>query len=1181
MNGPRSNNHNLFAKDSTFETLSRTIEDLEKKILGAPNGGHGAASSLEQSNRIPAGFSQPGNLSNEVRARQQSLSGGNSKVFARGSQQDYLKNAPRQEQSAPEQKHQSSGELAGLLSQLRHELKQDMQATINGEIGHLQKDIMELRQATIKDDMPTSLGSDLEQIAQSLMQLESGHQAAQHNPDIDSLRLEVDSLRNLVDSLAREDTLVGLDNRWNSIEQNLSGFDPNIMKGEFSDLSARLADMRQALADMHQNAPVLQPLEEKMERISSAIAELMGRPDPSHNYSQFTELTNQTEQRLAEIAAQMESFSAQGETGLIDRIEAISARINILSSEGAFQNLEKRMEHLQTSLDNNSETGRFPQLNEQLTELSSKVDAFDQRASTVETAGIERLVSQLTDIATHLDERVKPVEINGIDRLEEQLQQLNARLDNNKASASPNVDGLQSQIEQLSELVRNTNVGDVSEKLDNLHEHLNTNDEFVLEAAKQAAEATLLAYGSNTTHGGDSNNDAAAGVISGLADELKHLEKLQRSSEDRSVKAFDTVQQSLVKIVDGLERLNGQVNDTPTQTGRASFNQSSASLPVPARVIEDHVAPAMAPDEIPIQGEARVPEVASAAPRIMPEASAQEAPVRGASSLLASLANRMKTSVVEKDEDNVQIPQSGPQLAPQNALEELESEFADEPLEPGSGAPDINSIMQKVRDVQRSRSGQESTPSIDPQDVVSSARRAALAAAAEVGGVEDESKTRRFQSKEKGDGSPLISKPFLIAAGAILVAILAFPVVKQVLDFGGSSEQSAQISLELNEQELSQAENMMPEIVQNNTNSLDIIPVESAGPRIVDLPNPSASTVITDTQGQTIIATTSDESNLFGQQETLTPDVVEITSAAPETSTSLQQANPAAFAAANDLPPSVASGALKQAALSGDPTAIYEIAIRYADGRGTAVAYDDAQKWLEISASQGFAPAQYRLGNMYEKGEGIDRDLDKARELYLQSANNGNISAMHNLGVLLASSGSLGEMAKAASWFRQAADFGVRDSQVNMAILHARGEGLPRDLVESYKWFAIAAAQGDQDAAIKRDQVLNALPEDRAQIAQEKVKSWVANPVDSLANNVQIPDAWISEATGTASIDMKKAIKNIQAILNNNGYDAGRPDGIIGDKTTDAIKAFQASIGMETNGQISDKLVQELLKRNG
>ena len=47
----------------------------------------------------------------------------------------------------------------------------------------------------------------------------------------------------------------------------------------------------------------------------------------------------------------------------------------------------------------------------------------------------------------------------------------------------------------------------------------------------------------------------------------------------------------------------------------------------------------------------------------------------------------------------------------------------------------------------------------------------------------------------------------------------------------------------------------------------------------------------------------------------------------------------------------------------------------------------------------------------------------------------------------------------------------VADSQYNLAILHARGLGVDQNLAESYKWFALAAQQGDQDAGKKRDDV--------------------------------------------------------------------------------------------------------------
>ncbi len=59
----------------------------------------------------------------------------------------------------------------------------------------------------------------------------------------------------------------------------------------------------------------------------------------------------------------------------------------------------------------------------------------------------------------------------------------------------------------------------------------------------------------------------------------------------------------------------------------------------------------------------------------------------------------------------------------------------------------------------------------------------------------------------------------------------------------------------------------------------------------------------------------------------------------------------------------------------------------------------------------------------------------------------------------------------AAYWFRKAADYGVTDSQYNLGILYARGIGVETNLAEAYKWFALAAREGDSESAKKRDEV--------------------------------------------------------------------------------------------------------------
>ncbi|PPD43372.1 MAG: peptidoglycan-binding protein [Methylocystis sp.] len=168
-----------------------------------------------------------------------------------------------------------------------------------------------------------------------------------------------------------------------------------------------------------------------------------------------------------------------------------------------------------------------------------------------------------------------------------------------------------------------------------------------------------------------------------------------------------------------------------------------------------------------------------------------------------------------------------------------------------------------------------------------------------------------------------------------------------------------------------------------------------------------------------------------------------------------------------------AIGVIKSLAERGEPSAQFELGVRYADGRGVVRDAKTAAQWFEKAAAKGLAPAQYRLGSLYEKGIGVERDYARARKWYQSAADAGNARAMHNLAVLLAEGGDGGkpDYPAASEWFRKAADYGVRDSQFNLAILYARGLGVTQSLTQSYLWFSAAADQGDADAAKKRDEV--------------------------------------------------------------------------------------------------------------
>lgn len=219
-----------------------------------------------------------------------------------------------------------------------------------------------------------------------------------------------------------------------------------------------------------------------------------------------------------------------------------------------------------------------------------------------------------------------------------------------------------------------------------------------------------------------------------------------------------------------------------------------------------------------------------------------------------------------------------------------------------------------------------------------------------------------------------------------------------------------------------------------------------------------------------------------------------------------------------DLPNNLGTPGMRKAALAGDARAVYELASRAADSSGASRDPKLALRLFERAAVAGLPPAQFRLANMFEKGIGTTRDLSLARVWYARAAERGNAKAMHNLAVLYAE-GVTGkpDYATATEWFRRAAEFGVRDSQYNLAILLGRGLGAPADLGQSYLWFAVSAAQGDDDAARKRDEVAGRLSAGDLGTVKAAAEAWKAKPLDPAANEVAAPaKGW--DASPTASV---------------------------------------------------------------
>lgn len=59
-------------------------------------------------------------------------------------------------------------------------------------------------------------------------------------------------------------------------------------------------------------------------------------------------------------------------------------------------------------------------------------------------------------------------------------------------------------------------------------------------------------------------------------------------------------------------------------------------------------------------------------------------------------------------------------------------------------------------------------------------------------------------------------------------------------------------------------------------------------------------------------------------------------------------------------------------------------------------------------------------------------------------------------------------------------------------------------------------------------------------------------------------------------VNADDTVKGVQGMLGYFGYDCGTPDGIMGAKTTEGIKAYQRDMGLEETGEINDELIEYL-----
>ena len=114
-----------------------------------------------------------------------------------------------------------------------------------------------------------------------------------------------------------------------------------------------------------------------------------------------------------------------------------------------------------------------------------------------------------------------------------------------------------------------------------------------------------------------------------------------------------------------------------------------------------------------------------------------------------------------------------------------------------------------------------------------------------------------------------------------------------------------------------------------------------------------------------------------------------------------------------------------------------------------------------LLAKQGNARAQFNLGDMYRKGEGVCKDSEKAVNWYRKAAEQGFALAQYTLGEMYRKAEGVSKDNKeAVEWYRKAAHQGLAESQHYLGVMYTSGYGVEPDYKEAYAWYDISAKQG-------------------------------------------------------------------------------------------------------------------------
>jgi len=910
-------------------------------------------------------------------------------------------------------------------------------------------------------------------------------------PDYSSLERHLLRITSQIEALQRPD---------DAVEQSIVAF------------RAELAEIRHAITEAMPRQAIA--------TIEGEIRALSRRIDENRQSGVDGQALAGIERTLSEIRDVVGSLTpAEQLAGYDEAIRNLGAKLDLIlranDDPGTVRQLENAITALRGIVANVASNDALVRLSEDLRLLSSKVDQVAQSRDNQDSfATLEQRIAALTSA---LESRERPTGgAENTTQIEDALRGLSERIDRMQVgtdSASA-VTHLEQRVVQLLERLeatqdpRSGNMARVEDGLQDILRYL------------ERQQATFAALAESRAQRAAEAPPADTGLIDMVKRELSDIRFSKTETDRLTQDSLEAVHSTLGHVVDRLSTIEGDLRNV-----RTAPVQPSPPLVPP-------LDPQMAPHRTapPDMSDARRPEpkpdlYKPDLPNPAVEQAASPAPFVAAPrefhAATAPAATLPTLPLPPKAISDILQPHAAQAPHPTTIQPELPPDY---PLEPGtrptgrlaSPAERIAASEDAISEIPAGKQEPVSTSSF-----IAAARRAAQAAAAQPidpkGKGLEKPKKAKEKAKEKPQEKPQEKRR--TTPGDTPKSVLSVDLGKQTSGIG-AKVRSLLVGVSVVVIVLGTFKFAMSLLDTGSTPP----PVPAVGSQSDSLPQFQAPAlpvkpVMPDQGGPSMTSPTPLERQSYNRampSEAETVAMLDIPQdqdapAGDVTATIPMAANgqrlaAVAVPATTRLPDALGAANLRNAALKGDPTAAYEVGVRFAEGKGVPANLEEAAKWYDRAAQAGLIPAVFRLGTFYEKGLGVKKDPEIARRYYTMAAERGNAKAMHNLAVLDADGGGKGANYKSASqWFRKAAERGVADSQFNLAILYARGIGVEQNLAESYKWFTLAAAQGDADAGRKREDVAKRLDAQSLAAAKLAIQTFTVEPQPEDAINVPTP----------------------------------------------------------------------------